>query len=103
LSKINLRRGHLLGEAEWTPTAERFTCNWIKRLSDWYSTTSDSLLKNSVKKLMEAYRTLMKNVKCEGEKLAVFLLMPFHTVDKQPTLHLSFSCISSIQIRRGDR
>lgn len=117
LSRINLRRGHLLGETEWTPPAcleplshetvidievfrvkekqpEIFTCNWIKRLSDQYSTASDSLLKKSVKKLMEAYRTLMKNVKREGEKLAVFLSMPFITVDKQPKLHLNSSCVA---------
>ena len=36
----------------------------------------------------------MKNVKREGEKLAVFLSMPFITVDKQPKLHLNSSCVA---------
>ena len=118
LSKIGLKRGHLLKEHEWTQSPnfetlvhetvidielfrikekqpEAFTCNWIKTLSNQLSTASDALLKKSVKKLMEAYRTLSKNAKQEEEKLNLFLSMPFTTVDKQPTLHLTGNCATT--------
>ena len=119
LLKQGLKRGHLLNEVTWTPEptneplthevvvdienfrtkeklAEKFTFQWIKTLSQSHTTDSDLLLKKSLKKLMECYRTLMKNKhkRVKPDMLSVFLSTPFQTVKQQPAVQLH-SCTPS--------